>query len=85
MIRGTQIIYVPSHADGPDHPDAEPGFVTSGGHEGFVFAFCRYWSKTYPGELRTKLNSERTAVEDLVVQDTMSQALVKKALEEYCR
>ena len=81
MKRGTQIIYVPSHADGPDHPDAEPGFVTSGDD---AFVFCRYWSKHYPGELRTKANSERTPTCALVVQDTVDQSLVEEMLEKYC-
>ena len=84
MKRGTQIIYVPLHADGPDHPDAEPGFVTSGGHEGFKFAFCRYWSKAYPGELRTKLNSERTPTCALIMRDSVDQARIEEALLQYC-
>ena len=30
LTRGTQILYVPMHAQGDtNHPDVEPGFVTS--------------------------------------------------------
>lgn len=82
MERGTQIVYVPSHADGPDHPDAEPGFVTSVQHH--EFAFCRFWHKSHPGLLRTTLNSERASREDLVIQDTVDQSLVEEMLEKYC-
>lgn len=60
LTRGTQILYVPMHAQGDtNHPDVEPGFVTS--QRGDV-VFCRYWSKHAPGELRTKANSEATPV-----------------------
>ncbi len=67
LERGTQIVYVPRHAqyrrtDGtwtwdPDHPDVERGFVMSQRGE---FVFCRYWHKGEPGNLRTRANSEAT-------------------------
>ena len=55
MKLGTQIIYVPSHAEGDtNHPDCEFGFVTSTTTLG---AYCRYWRKGEPGVLRTRANS----------------------------
>jgi hypothetical protein len=82
LERGTQIIYVPNHADDTSHPDCEAGFVTSACA---TTAFCRYWSKHEPGELRTKANSENTYIENLVIQDTVPQARVEAALEQYCQ
>lgn len=80
LMPGTQIIYVPSHADGIDHPDAEPGFVTSGVKKGNA-VFCRYWSKTHKG-LRTIANSEITPIDQLVIQDTREQSVVDKLMKE---
>lgn len=74
---GTQIIYVPDHADGIDHPDCEQGFVTSMTERG---AFCRYWSKDYSGHLRTMANSEMTQFENLVVKDTHPQREIDRCL-----
>ena len=70
---GTQIIYVPHHADGIDHPDCKEGFVTSMTETG---AFCRYWSKLDPGKLRTMSCSEMTPFENLVVRSTRLQTEV---------
>jgi len=83
LERGTQILYVPSHADGDvSHCDVEVGFVTQdAGERG---AFCRYWSKSSAHTLRTKANSELTPREMIIVQDTVPQALVVNALHEYC-
>lgn len=78
LTRGTQILYVPMHAHGDtNHPDVEAGFVTS--VRGDV-AFCRYWSKYAPGELRTKANSEATPLAAIVVRDTVPQHQVTAAL-----
>ena len=74
---GTQIIYVPDHADGVDHPDCEQGFVTSMTERG---AFCGYWNKHYPGKLRTMANSEMTRFENLVEKDTHPQGEVNRWL-----
>src|SRR3989344_9446361 len=62
LCRGTQVVYIPTHAHGdPKHPDAEVGFITSLGKDGHA-VFCRYWSKFSPDELRTKANSEATPI-----------------------
>lgn len=79
LTGGTQIIYVPDHAEGdPEHPDCERGFVTS--VRGDV-AFCRYWSKFHRG-LRTVSNSESTPIRNLVVQDSVPQEKVDRLLRE---
>lgn len=50
MKIGTQVAYLPTHADGDvTHPDVEFGFVTSARGEAH---FCRYWRKGQPGVLR---------------------------------
>ena len=78
IARGTQILYVPMHAQGDtNHPDCEAGFVTS--VRGDV-AFCRYWNKRLPAELRTKANSEATPIGALVEQWSVPQRLVDEAL-----
>ncbi len=73
--KGDQIIYVPTHADGIDHPDAERGFVTSLAPNG-TSAFCRYWSKANPRELRTKANSEATPIDMLVKANSRHQSII---------
>ena len=78
MKRGTQIVYVPSHASGINHPDCEEGFVTS--IRGNT-VFCRYWSKVTSGiMLRTRANSEGTPIENIVVCDTHPQSTVDEWL-----
>lgn len=94
LPRGTQILYVPNHAEGNlNHPDVQPGFVTSGpvndDEDGYCAYFCRYWrydhnAKKYIGELRTLANSELTLIANLVVKDTFPQDTVFQALEKYC-
>ena len=79
MKPGTQIIYIPRHAEGDaDHPDAETGFVTS--MKTNDFAWCRYWSRHFPGELRTKANSELTSTAQLVTRDTVPQGVVDRRI-----
>jgi len=74
--RGAQIVYVPNHAWGNDeHPDCEAGFITSVSEDA---AFCRYWGEE--GQLRTKANSERTPISNLVLKDTVPQKQVEEAL-----
>lgn len=77
LQKGTQIIYVPNHADGIDHPDCEKGFVTTVGRRG---AFCRYWSKHDLGKLRTMANSELTPFDTLVIKNTHLQCVVDRLL-----
>lgn len=85
MKRGTQIIYVPHHTEGnTDHPDCEPGFVTSV-HSNGRAAFCRFWRKPELDQLRTTANSELTPIANLVVRDTVPQSQVKAALRSYCQ
>lgn len=80
MNRGTQIAYIPMHAEGNiDHPDVEFGFVTSqreGAH------FCRYWCAGHLGELRTVACSELTPDDCLVEHESVAQAVVEKWLVE---
>lgn len=79
MKRGTQTAYVPMHADGDiNHPDVEFGFITSV-HESA--AFCRYWYRGQPGVLRTRSNSELTALARLVKHVSVSQEKVEQLLE----
>ena len=81
MKPGTQIIYIPTHAEGDeDHPDADAGFVTSMRDDDF--AWCRYWSMHYPGVLRTKANSELTDITQLVERQTVPQHTVYALIEE---
>ena len=78
LEKGTQIIYIPTHAKGDkNHPDCENGFVTSVQGDS---AFCRYWSKQDSTKLRTKANSELTSIRDLVVWETTPKHLVNDAL-----
>ena len=82
MKPGTQIIYIPTHANGDtDHPDAEAGFVTSNWSFN-ARVYCRYWSKHEPNELRTKANSESTPVARLIKKDTRPQSVVNTLIEE---
>ncbi len=74
MKPGTQIAYIPTHANGDiNHPDVEFGFVTS---EQETAHFCRYWMKGNPGELRTKANSESTPNDSLVEHVSVPQKTV---------
>jgi hypothetical protein len=85
MKPGTQIAYIPNHANGDIiHPDVEFGFVISEstsktGH------FCRYWVKGEIGNLRIRANSESTPNENLVEVKSVPQAYITalmKTLEE---
>ncbi len=84
LKKGTQIIYVPTHANGDiHHPDCEAGFVA---HETVLpgnAIFCRYWvTGSVPRRLRTLANSEATPVEMLVERDTVPQQDVEAAMTE---
>jgi len=79
--RGTQILYVPDHAEGDIyHKDCEEGFVTSVRKPGI--AFCRYWSKTEPRQLRTTANSENTSLRNLKPMETTDPRIVEHLLNE---
>jgi len=79
MKRGTQIAYVPTHANGDlDHDDVQTGFVISVNGDA---AYCRYWSKSNPDELRTKANSELTPLCLLEEIDSTSQERVDEILK----
>lgn len=79
MRRGTQIAYIPNHADGNiNHPDVEFGFVTSES-EKYNAHFCRYWRRG-TNELRTKSNSELTPDEFLVEHNSVAQFVINELL-----
>jgi len=82
MKRGTQIAYVPMHADGDlDHPDVEFGFAfVASVRDNAVF--CRYWRKGQPGVLRTTANSELTVLRLLVEHKSVEQSVVDRVLKE---
>ena len=78
MKPGTQIAYVPMHAEGNlSHHDVEFGFVTSKSGDAH---FCRYWRKNDLSQLRTLANSERTPNNCLVRYNSVMQAQVKEWL-----
>jgi len=80
MKIGTQIAYIPLHANGKiTHPDVEVGFVTA---EGVAQThFCRYWRKDRAGvELRTMANSESTPTSLLIEYQSVSQSVVDEWL-----
>jgi len=63
--RGDAILYVPSHADGDvHHKDCEVGFVTSVDPARDI-AWCRYFHREFPHNLRTIANSEATPIANL--------------------
>lgn len=83
---GTQIAYVPNHADGDiTHADVQHGFVgvvTQGG------AFCWYWlpKKYWTGSipsLRTKANSELTPFDNILIYDFVDHKYVNEAIKAY--
>lgn len=76
----TQIAYVPTHANGNlSHQNVEFGFVTSVTAHG---AFCRYWNKAKT-DLRTKANSELTPFENIVVNKSVSDEKIERAITQY--
>lgn len=81
MKKGTQIAYVPRHADGNiNHPDVEFGFVMEA--QGEMTHFCRYWQKRNLGALRTMANSELTPNDCLVEHNSVTQDLVEVTIEK---
>lgn len=82
MEQGTQIAYVPMHANQDiTHPDVQFGFVTSEGE--YNHHFCRYWMKGKIGvELRTTANSELTPNSLLVEFASLEQAHIYSWLQQ---
>ena len=80
MDIGTQIAYIPNHAEGEiTHPDTEFGFVTSW-NEDPANVFCRFWAKGWPGTLRTTSCSESTPKANLVEHESVFQERVEEEL-----
>jgi hypothetical protein len=84
MIKGTQIAYIPTHAEGNiNHHDVEFGFVTS---ERGDAHFCRYWipvsirAQSGMPMLRTLTNSELTPTDMLMAYESVDQSFVEDAL-----
>ena len=83
---GTQIVYIPTHAEGNEnHPDCESGFVTSVRGD---IAFCRYWRNGiepsgYYSELRTTANSEATPLANLIIKKTVPQGMIAGLLNTF--
>lgn len=81
LKRGTQIIYIPDHAEGDvAHPHCEEGFVTSVDAERGV-AWCRYW-RSGEMQLRTTTCSEMTPISNLRIEDTFPQEVIERTLED---
>lgn len=77
---GTQVAYIPNHANGDiNHVDVEFGFIT-GMSQDNTFAFCRYWSKNSEIALRTTCNSESTPLENLVEYEHVPQGVVNRIM-----
>jgi len=86
MKKGTQIAYIPTHAEGDEnHPDVELGFIVQvvqiGYRENDLAYFCRFWRKGKPGELRTTANSERCYDYQLKEHESVSQEVVDETLK----
>ena len=85
MEPGTQIIYFPPHVTFGDesHRDTEFGFVYGSMYSDAIF--CRYWSRSFPTELRTKSCGELTPRHRLLIKDTRDQELVWKEIRNIVR
>jgi len=83
ILPGALVIYVPNHAHGwLGHKDCERGFVTAISI-GRQCAWCRFWSKYDPAELRTRANSERCDYDNLVVVGKMAPVRMRAMEAEY--
>lgn len=80
MKKGTQIAYIPTHANGDLlHPDVEFGFVISEREDAH---FCRYWRKGHIGSLRTVANSELTPNDCLMPYAIIPQSVVDQTIRQ---
>lgn len=78
---GSQIAYIPSHADGEiTHPNVEFGFIESLDNQ---VAYCRYWRRGQLGKLRTVDDSEETPLLQLVAHKSVSQQLIEHYLDQF--
>ena len=77
--KGTQILYVPTHAKGDiSHPDVQHGFVMEDRSD-IDCCRCRYWIKGKEGkELRTKTNSELTPIPNIVQRSSTEHYVVSE-------
>ncbi len=76
---GTQIAYIPMHANGDiNHPGTEFGFVS--GLPGHIGVPCRFWRHGHPGDLRTLANDELTPIMRIVQFESVPQSIVDQAL-----
>lgn len=86
LERGTQIAYVPMHAEGDiKHVDVEFGIVVRP-HAHEASHYCLYWAqRSTPDkpEMRTRLNCELTPTWTLVKVRVVSDEHVSAALDEY--
>ena len=74
----------PLFAWDPRDAGIEFGFVTSISPDG-IHAWCRFWhSGTPAGRLRTKANSERCDVTNLVCHVSVTDWIVQEALDRWC-
>ena len=81
MKPGTQIAYIPQHANGDlAHPNVEFGFVTFQSQSGNRH-WCRYWHRGRPVVMRTTANSELTPDHCLVEHISVPQVIVDGWLE----
>jgi hypothetical protein len=77
--KGTQIAYVPKHANGNlKHKDVEFGFAM--GEPNVDYVFCRYWHKGRPGKLRTISNGEMTRIKYIVEVKSVHPDIVDAAI-----
>lgn len=80
---GDQIVYMPDHAHGITHEDAEFGFVTSvENQETLGTVFCRYWRKNNLEVLRTTANSESTPIRNLELYSCRNQGVIDDLLKQ---
>lgn len=78
---GTQILYIPNHADGNIfHNDVEYGFVTSIAPS-LNIVYCRYFFKN-SNELRTMANSEAASIENIYIGQYCDQSEIDSIVRE---
>lgn len=81
MLKGTQIFYVPTSANGSlIHPNVEAGFVMKEVMNGTAH-FCRFWNSDKK-TLRTRSVSELTLTLFLVEKDSVPQEQVLSAIAQ---